>query len=338
MPIQILVVDDHEPWRRFICATLRQRPEFHLHEATDGLEAVRQSQALQPDLILLDINLPKLNGLEAASEIEKLAPHAKIIFVSEDRSHEIAQEALGKGAKGFVIKSDSWNELLPAVDAVLRGDRFLSANHAASLLGSAVQRDRGSGEWQAIPGLVTRNLGSSHRHDVAFYPNDGAFVEGFARFIGFALKRGEAVIAVVNDSHRNGIFQKLRANAVDLDGARSSGNLTVLRVTAVVPLLMQDGIPDRRCCTTFVRDLITGVRNTLADKSVRVATCGEIAPTLLAEGDAEGATNLEHLWDEITRTLGASTLCGYLWHLFSKPQDKSVFERICIGHSAVISY
>jgi DNA-binding NarL/FixJ family response regulator len=96
------VVDDYEPFRRLARSTLRKRPALQIvGEASDGLAAVRQAEELKPDLILLDIGLPGLNGLRAAREIRKLSPDSKIIFVSQESSPDVVQEALSLGAQGW---------------------------------------------------------------------------------------------------------------------------------------------------------------------------------------------------------------------------------------------
>lgn len=120
-PIRVLVVDDHEPWRRYFSTTLRKEQGLQLiGEVSDGLEAVQQAQDLHPDLILLDIGLPTLNGIEAARRTRKVSPASKILFVSENRSAGIAEETLSTGPGGYVVKSDA-GELLPALKAkVLR--------------------------------------------------------------------------------------------------------------------------------------------------------------------------------------------------------------------------
>jgi DNA-binding NarL/FixJ family response regulator len=123
---KIVVIDDYEVWRRFISSELEQRPEFRIvGEAADGLEAVQKVQELQPDLIVLDIGLPKLNGLEAARRIRDCAPNTRIVFFSENRSRDIAEEAMRIG-DGYVVKSGAARELLSAVEAVLQGKQFFS--------------------------------------------------------------------------------------------------------------------------------------------------------------------------------------------------------------------
>ena len=101
-----------------------------IREVSDGQEAVQEAQKLQPDLILLDIGLPTLNGIEAARQIHKLSPNSKIIFVTQESSIDVVQEALKAGASGYVVKNDAGSELFEALTAVLRGERFLGRRFA----------------------------------------------------------------------------------------------------------------------------------------------------------------------------------------------------------------
>ncbi len=127
--VRALLVDDYEPFRRVVASRLQEPPKFlTIAEASDGLEAIKKAKELQPDLVLLDIGLPKLNGIEAARQIRQLSPKSKILFVSECRSADIAEAALNTGALGYVVKSNGTSELSLAVDTVLKGERFLSAS------------------------------------------------------------------------------------------------------------------------------------------------------------------------------------------------------------------
>jgi DNA-binding NarL/FixJ family response regulator len=125
--IRILVADDYEGWRRQICRLLHARPELQvICEVWDGSEAVQKAEELKPDLILLDIGLPKLNGIEAARQIRQLSPESKVLFLSQESSADVVQEALKSGGLGYVVKAHAGTELLAAVEAVLQGRRFVS--------------------------------------------------------------------------------------------------------------------------------------------------------------------------------------------------------------------
>jgi DNA-binding NarL/FixJ family response regulator len=124
--VRVLVVDDYEPFRRFVCLALEKRSEWQIiAEASDGLEAVQKAEELQPDLIVLDIGLPLLNGIEAARRIGKLCPQCKILFLTQESSAEVVREAFSLGALGYVVKSHAGGELVAAVDAVSQGKHFV---------------------------------------------------------------------------------------------------------------------------------------------------------------------------------------------------------------------
>jgi DNA-binding NarL/FixJ family response regulator len=125
--VSVLVVEDYEPFRQYVCSTPGKRTELQIvGEVSDGLEAVQKAEKLLPDLILLDMGLPTLGGIEAARRIRELSPESRILFVSQDTSVHVVRGALAEGAKGYVAKTDAKRELLTAVDTVLRGEQFVS--------------------------------------------------------------------------------------------------------------------------------------------------------------------------------------------------------------------
>jgi PAS domain S-box-containing protein len=126
-PLTVLVVEDYEPFRRAVCLSLRRRTEFQVIEASDGLEAVEKARELQPGLVLFDISLPKMNGFDSARQVQKIAPAAKLLFVSQESNSEVIQETFRLGAQGYVQKQHILTDLFPAIDAVLEGQRFLGS-------------------------------------------------------------------------------------------------------------------------------------------------------------------------------------------------------------------
>lgn len=128
---RLLIVDDFRLWRDCIQALLEGHPKVHIVGfASDGLGAIQKVEELQPDLVLLDISLPKLSGIETARQIRRLSPECKIIFLTSHLHPEIVQTALDAGACGYVHKEDAPSELLPSLESVIVGKQYLSRNVA----------------------------------------------------------------------------------------------------------------------------------------------------------------------------------------------------------------
>src|SRR5215469_91454 len=153
---KILVVEDFEKFRQVVVSTLQNKTECVVTESSDGLEAVRQAEEQKPDLVLLDVGLPSLNGIEVARRLRRLAIPPKIVFVSQESSPEIVREALNLGALGYVHKLRVQTDLWPAIEAALESRRF--------------------------------------RHEILFCSDTAALLSAFADFVGNALKSGNPVL------------------------------------------------------------------------------------------------------------------------------------------------
>ena len=137
MKTRALVAEDFKPFRDLICSMLNGNGNIHI-ECTvgDGTHAVEKAAELQPHLVLMDIGLPGLNGIEAARRIRAVAPRSKIVFLTQECSAEVVAEALATGAHGYVVKADAGTELLVAIDIVLRDGNFVSKRCGSLLTGS----------------------------------------------------------------------------------------------------------------------------------------------------------------------------------------------------------
>jgi DNA-binding NarL/FixJ family response regulator len=125
--VRVLIVDDFDIWKNFVIACLADRPGMLIAGfASDGIEAIRKAEELQPDVIFLDISLPKLGGIEAARQIRKLAPNARILFLSCHADPDIVRAALSAGGQGYILKWDAAAALWPGLEAILNNKRFLS--------------------------------------------------------------------------------------------------------------------------------------------------------------------------------------------------------------------
>jgi DNA-binding response OmpR family regulator len=332
------VVDDHEPFRRFICSTLRKRPELEIvGETSDGLDAVQKAEELQADLIVLDIGLPSLNGIEAARRIRKLAPKSKILFISQESSADVVPEALATGARGYVVKTDAGSELLEAVDAVLRGGQFVGRRFSGHDFVGASERASQKFRTNGTFAPLQQHTEIAHRHEVRFYSDDECFLDSFTRFIGPALNAGNAVIVVATESHRDSLLLRLQAHGLDIGTAIEQGRYISLDAAETVSTIMVNDLPDPCKFLKVTGDLIADAAKAARVKPARVAACGECAPFLWAQGKAEAAIQLEHLWNEIAKSHGLDVLCAYPLGSFQGRVRSYIFEKICAEHTAVYS-
>ena len=316
--IRVLVVEDHKDWRKLVRLLLQVRPEWQIiFEASDGSEAVRKAKELTPDLILLDIGLPKLNGIEAARQIRQHSPNSKIVFLSADDSVDVVQAALSTGARGYVHKSRAQSDLLPAIDAVLRDIQFISSTlkgyKSADATGAKVHRC----------------------HEVQFYSDDAVFLDSFTHFIAAALDAGDVAIVVATESHRDSLAERLKAQGLDMDAAIRQGTYIPLDVAKTLSTFMVGDMPDPDRFFEVVGDLIRTAAEAGKSAHPRIAACGECAPLLWAEGKADAAIRVEQLWDQIATTYEVDILCGYALSSFHGEEDEQVFQSICAEHSAV---
>jgi len=318
--VRVLVVDDYKPWRRFIRLTLLVHERFHIiGEASDGLEAVQKARELKPDLILLDIGLPTMNGIEVARQIRKASPTIKILFVSENRNWEIAETALLTGASGYMLKSVAATELLAAVSAVLQGKRFVSAS-----LGGELTNER-----------VLDSSPRPQRHSAGFYSDDWHLLDDLTQFIGTALNAGNAAICVVTESHGQKLLPRLQACGVNISAAMEQGRFIALDAATAVSTFMHNDLPDRARFLAVADNLITtAARSTSGRHPGRVALCGECDPPLWRLGSGEPAIRLEQLWNEIAARYDVDILCAYSLRSHGL-MDSQLFARICSEHSAV---
>ena len=341
--IRVLVVEDFEWFRRFVCATLEQRPDLQIIcEVSDGVEAVQKAEELQPDLVLLDIGLPKLNGIEAARRVCKLSPQSKILFVSQQTSTDVVQAALATGARGYILKTDAGSELLTAVNAVLRGERFVSSRFAGHDFRDATDSQDPDGlsgnRLFELPALtLPRKAESTRRHEVEFYSDDTSLLHGFTQFIGAALTAGNAVIVVATGSHRDKLLLRLQAHGLDISAEIAQGRYISLDAADTLSTFMINEMPDPVRFMEAAGNLIMAAAKFAKGEHPRVAICGECEPPLWTLGLGEAAIRFEQLWNEIAKSYDVDILCGYPLGSFHGEQHSHIFQRICAEHSAIHS-
>lgn len=316
----MLVVDDFESWRTYVSSALRAMPRWQIvGEASDGANGVTQAAALRPDLILLDIAMPALNGIEAARRILDHNPDAKIIFISEHHAWDIAQEALATGARGYVIKSHAARELLPAMDALIGGGRFVSANLA------------GRGLQAMGDALVC----AEPWHEVVFCSTDAQLLDAYLHMGHDALRAGVPFIVVAPEERRTAIRTGLEALGIDIDRETRQDRYFSFDVEAVLAHTLVDGWPDQSRFWEATTSLVMRAARSSPAGHPRVTACGECAPTLWRRGQGDSAVQLERLWTAFCRTFNIDVLCTYDSPTAYPDHDGAIFHGVCAAHTAV---
>ena len=195
-PLRILVADDHAVVRRGVRALLEGQMDCQVcGEASTGPEAVEQTRLLDPDIVVLDLSMPELNGLDATRRILRESPRTQVLVLTMHHSEELAHQVLQAGARGYVLKSDADRELVAAVDSLQQRRTFLTPNLAASDAGAdGTQADGGRGE------LTPRE------REIVQLVAEGRSSKEVAAMLGISVKTVE--------SHRTNVMRKLRIRSV----------------------------------------------------------------------------------------------------------------------------
>ncbi len=141
IPVRILVADDHEVVRKGLRSTLESQSGWVIcGEAATGREAVRKAKELRPDVIILDISMPDLNGLEATRQIRRTAPRTEVLILTVHESEDMVREALDAGARGYVLKADATRDLVKAVESLRHHEPFFSVKASELILREFLER------------------------------------------------------------------------------------------------------------------------------------------------------------------------------------------------------
>lgn len=337
--IRVLVAEDYGPWCRFVLSTLQEFPGLQvICTVADGLEAVQKAAELRPDLILLDIGLPTMNGIEAARQIRERTPSSKILFLTEDRSEEGAEEAFRIGASGYVVKSDAGSELLSAVKAVLEGRWFTSSSLADYAIGREGKQTDGDRSGSNVIELIPQHPRNASRHDVTFYSDDHRFLNELAQFVAAALKSGEGAVIAATESHREGLLSRLHAQTRDIGAAVEQRRYIAVDAGHTLSTFMVNSMPDRGLFMKTFGNLVHSAAKASKSGNSHVSVFAECMHLICAEGNAEAAIRMEEFGSELIRTHDADVLCGYFCGDPHQGMESHIYRRICAAHSSVHSW
>jgi len=322
LTVSVLVVDDYKPWRNFIVSSLQKWPGLQVvGQASDGEEAVQKSIQLQPDLIVLDIGLPKVSGIEAARQIRQRLRNARILFCSENRSPHVAQEALRVGTGCYLVKSDAGRDLLSAVTSVIAGKRFVSR---------AVN-------GHAFAKISNPDLLPDHGHVVQFYVDDAVLLDELAALFKSSLGEGRSVASVMTSSHRVGLERRLITQGINLSEATRNGRLCMLDADQALSDFMDPGGPSRERFLPQFGNIMRTLKTSNVARGSRVLVFGEMVAVLWAQKKYEAAIRLEQWWNELALTSSFYLCCAYPVRTFREGLTVGHYAEICAQHSHVVS-
>jgi two-component system response regulator NreC len=190
MPVRILLVDDHVLVRQGLKGLLEHEGYVVVGEASDGQEALRQTESVRPDIVVMDISMPTINGLNAAREILKTSPMTKTILLTQHDEKQYVSEALEVGVKGYVLKNQAGSDLLQAIKQVARGQVYLSPGVTQAVVESYQSKSEKAG-----PQLTLRE------RQVLQLIAEGKSTKDIASLLGVSVKTAE--------SHRTRLMHKL---------------------------------------------------------------------------------------------------------------------------------
>jgi DNA-binding NarL/FixJ family response regulator len=199
---RILIADDHEVVRRGLISLLQAQTDWQVcGEAADGREAVDKAQQLKPDVIILDIGMPSLNGLEATRQILKTNPHARVLILTLHDSDQVVRDVLNAGARGFLLKSDAARDLVAAVEALRRDKTYFTSKVAAMVLEGYLKAGT-----QTAPAAIGKSRLTPREREIVQLLAEGKSTKEVAVSLGLSVKTAE--------THRSNIMRKLQLHSV----------------------------------------------------------------------------------------------------------------------------
>jgi len=303
---RLLLVDDHRGVLEHL--TMLLSDDFDVAGlASDGLQALEAARQLAPDAIVLDINMPGLDGFQTLRALERAGSRARAVFLSTHDAEEIVAEAFRCGGRGYVVKGHAARDLANALDHALADRMFVPS------LVSLLRLEKHGGHTMQL-------------HDAA-----EPLADHLAAFFDLALRQGDATCVIAPAEIREALAVRLHLRGWDVDAP--SGHKRYLAIDAADALnrFMRNGLPDRDRLAEIAAELDQYRQDAAAS---RLIIFGNMAALLSAEGHHRAAIALENTWDRLTRELPFLTVCGYSTSCFHDGAA-DLYSQACAAHRAV---
>ena len=282
---RVLLADDDPAILKAVSTTLATQFDV-IATVADGRQALDAVPRLEPDVVVLDVSMPGLNGFQTAAELKRIGSPAKIVFLTMHQDDDFVSEAIRCGAMGYVLKALASSNLTPALHHVLAGRRYL-------------------------PSLTPLVMTGVDTHAVQFCGDGGSGFDGVAAVLTSALHRGDIVATALVESNRDAIAVRMNERGWNLADLRTQGRYLAFDAEEAATQIMRDGRPNLDLIAEMVAALETARRASAGGPHSHLTIAGEMSAVLWRRGTPEAALELERFWHELTRSLPILTICTY---------------------------
>jgi len=306
---RVLLADDQAAFRKVASHLLAASCDV-VALACDGRQALTMAKQLRPEVVVLDISMPELNGFETLEHLRRDLPDARVIFCTMHGDDEIAAAAVKAGAHGFVVKSRMYVDLISAIEHALANRVF-------------------------VPSLPSLRSVPANRHTLVLHGSDARFFDEVSQLVGPTLRAGDPVVVVTCEATRAGIAQRLRAGHIDLSLLAERSQYVEQDAAVALSQVMHHGSPDQESLLKLIDDFERVRLSAPNGPRSRLTIVADLTVALWRGGDFAGALALERSWDELTRTLPFSTVCVIPADCLAPSDGGLHFQTLCEAHSAV---
>jgi len=306
---RVLLADDDAGVLKAVSRTLAT--EFDVvATVTDGRKALDAVPLLDPDVVVLDISMPGLNGFQTAEELKRVGSRARIVFLTMHEDDDFVSKAMRCGAMGYVLKTLAWSDLSLALHHALAGRRFL-------------------------PSLTPLVMTGADAHAVQFCGDDWSGLDGVAAVLSSALHRGDTVATVLIESNRDVLAVRMKGRGWNLANVGTQGRYLIFDAEEAATRVMRAGRLHRDSIAEMVAALESARRASAAGPGSHLTIVGQMSAVLCRRGTPEAALELERLWDELTRSLQILTICTYPADCLDHDGEPELVSSISAHHSVI---
>jgi DNA-binding NarL/FixJ family response regulator len=325
--VRILIVDDQEAVRRGIRSLVSIRADwFVCGEASDGFEAVVKAKRLRPNVVLMDVSMPGMDGVEAAKIIRRDVPEAGVVLISQNDPSVARAHAAEMDARYFIAKSDLQRDLLATIGKLV-GDQNPDSGQAPGGVYMNLQKHN-------EPWCDVLNEAAPRDHIVQLYQDQQFLSRAVCRFAVSAINYGEGVILVPTSAHWNALRPRLEAEGVDINAVQASGQLTVVDADQLLPGFMRNTMPDAPLFLGLAGETIAQARG--GDRFTKVRWWGEMVNVLWERGDVAASMGLEDLFHKLAHDQNIAIFCSFLMDNFDGEVHARMLPRLGKNHSHLI--